>query len=149
MAEETKQFTDANSRLKARVRPSVPPRQTSVLKQKPDEPDLKVKESASFHEAHSSIERQEDSISPSSKQPSKLVSFTLRVDKTIDRELKIICSEEGITKETFLEAAYFVCKNNDKMMEELLGIARERRRLRKEKGVQRRAKTMTRYLADY
>lgn len=151
MADETNQTLDANSRLKARARPSVPPRQPSLLKRVEEEPELESEKSLPERETRPALDQSVNPVGSSLKRPpklAKLVSFTLRVDETVDKELKLLCSEEGITKETFLEAAYLVCKNNHKMMEDLLEIARERRRQRKEKGIQRRAKTMTRYLAE-
>lgn len=148
MADESNQTDDANSRLKARIRPSVPPRQPSLLKRSDDEPEHESRKSLLEREIQPSLEQPVNRVDAALKQPRKLVSFTLRVDETVDKELKLLCSEEGITKETFLEAAYLVCKKNVKMMEELLDIAQERRRQRKEKGIQRRAKAMTRYLAD-
>lgn len=148
MADQSNQTLDANSRLKARARPSVPPRQTSLLKRVDDEPELEQEKSLPERETRPALDQPGSSAGASLKQPPKLASFTLRVDEAVDKELKLLCSEEGITKETFLEAAYLVYKKNNKMMEELLDIARERRRQRKEKGIQRRAKAMTRYLAE-
>lgn len=147
MADESK-TVDANSRLKARVRPSVPPRQPSLLKRVQDETYIESHTNQPEQDTHSHIQHESNYGGDDAKQPDRLVSFTLRVDELVDKELKYLCSEEGITKETFLEAAYLVCKENDKMREELLEVARKRRKQRKDKGVQRRAKTMTRYLAE-
>ena len=153
MAEEQLQPLDANSRLKARIRATVPPRETSLLKREKDEgfagngliqesdPDL---EQLNTKQQFNNATKQQSNDSVKS-QP--LVSFTLRVDETIDKGLKEICSEEKITKETFLEAAFLVCQQNDDVMEKVLKISKERRKKRRATGVSRRAQSMTKYLS--
>jgi hypothetical protein len=131
MAEET---LDANSRLKQRMRAIVPPRDTSALRQ-----------GSSFDSPVPAIP---EPPKPTPHPAPKLVAFTLRVEEAIDKGLKSLCNEEGITKETFLEAAYLACLDNEQWRQQVLEIASERRQERKEAGVLRRAKSMTRYLDD-
>ncbi|HAG83021.1 MAG TPA: hypothetical protein DCL61_18130 [Cyanobacteria bacterium UBA12227] len=76
----------------------------------------------------------------------KLVSFTLRVEDSVDKGLKSLCTQENITKETFLEAAYLVCIENELLMQQVLEVAIARRQERRATGIVRRAKSMTRYL---
>ncbi len=142
MAEE---ITDANSRLKARLRPSVPPRQTSLLKHQEVEPSAEPAQQTEETRPSSS----QQSATSASTKPEKafqLVAFTLRVEASVDKGLKSLCADEGITKETFLEAAYLVCQSNRQMMEQVVKMAEERRQQRKATGMRRRAKTMSRYL---
>jgi rubrerythrin len=153
MAEEQKQPLDANSRLKARVRATVPPRETALFKREADQ-DSSSNSSTQESEIVSELSSLKQQNSKATKQQSNdfkkscaLVSFTLRVDESIDRGLKSLCSNEKITKETFLEAAYLVCQDDQSMMEKVLEISKERRNVRKEAGVSRRAQSMTKYLS--
>lgn len=143
MADE---IIDANSRLKARFRPSVPPRQTSVLKHQEGEPNSELLAKQDEESMPSSSEQRATSASARSEKAFELVAFTLRVEASVDKGLKSLCADEGITKETFLEAAYLVCQSNRQMMEQVVEMAEERRQQRKVTGVQRRAKTMSKYL---
>ena len=143
MADQQNQSLDANSRLKRRLRPTVPPRDTSMLK-KPAEEEMAVEESLKQPETYN------EQASPAQTFPTqkatKLVSFTLRVEDSIDKGLKSICTEESITKETFLEAAYLVCLHNEQMMQQVLEVALARRQERRSAGIVKRAEAMTKYL---
>lgn len=156
MANEQNQPLDANSRLKARLRPTVPPRDTSLLRRHPEEeeadaPVVRFPEPTPQATAEPTAAKQPKS-SPAKRKnsildkPQKLVSFTLRVDASIDSNLKTLCSNERITKETFLEAAYLACQKDEQMMQQVLEIAKDRRQERREAGVLRRARAMTKYL---
>ena len=145
MASEETQPNDINSRLKARLKPSVPPRNTSLVKktslsnvesEPTDEPKTNATSSQIVNEPRAKI----------TAPPEKLVTFTLRVEEKVSKGLKHLCSEENITKETFLEAAYLVCEGNEQMMQQVLNIAKERRAQRRKAGIQRRAEAMTKYL---
>jgi len=145
MAEEQKQPLDANSRLKARVRATVTPRDTSLFKRQPDE-GLAVEQSE--HKSEPTAQSGKPKRAATTEPAQKLVSFTLRVDDSVDKGLKSLCTAESITKETFLEAAYLVCFENEQMMQQVLEIALARRQLRRDAGLLRRAEAMTRYLPD-
>lgn len=141
MASEQNQPVDANSRLKQRMRATVPPRDTSVLKRQLKEEEATAPET----------EKLSDTLSKpiiTTEKEKKLVSFTLRVEDSVDKGLKSLCTQENITKETFLEAAYLVCLENEEMMQQVLEVAIARRQERRETGILRRAKSMTRYLQD-
>jgi len=143
MAQQQNPTPDANSRLKARLRPSVPPRKTSLIRSSAD--------SGGVEEQHTE-QSEEASMRPktvvATEKPSKLVSFTLRVDEAVGKGLKSLCSEENITKETFLEAVYQVCSEDEQIMQQVLEIAKARRQQRKEAGIIRRAKAMSKYLPE-
>jgi len=125
------------------MRAVVPPRETLLVKKQDDNVgdieliDIPV-ESADQQEQPKPLETDES--------PQELVSFTLRVDKSIDKGLKSLCNNESITKETFLEAAFLICSENQELMEKVLNSAKVRRQSRRKVGVERRAKAMTKYL---
>ncbi len=145
MAEEQKQSLDANSRLKARVRATVPARDTSLVKRQ-DEPGLVVEQSE--HKLETAAQPGKPKRAVTTEAAQKLVSFTLRVDDSVDKGLKSLCTSESITKETFLEAAYLVCSENEQMRQQVLEIAKVRRQSRRDTGLLRRAEAMTRYLPN-
>jgi len=143
MADQQNQFLDANSRLKRRLRPTVPPRDTSMLK-KPAEEETTVEKP--LEQPETSNEQVLPEQTPPTQKVTKLVSFTVRVEDSIDKRLKSLCTEESITKETFLEAAYLVCLDNEQMMQQVLEVALARRQERRSAGLVKRAEAMTRYL---
>lgn len=145
MASEQNQPLDANSRLKQRMRATVPPRDTSVLKRQSKEEEATAPEQEKLEY---SPERELSKPTIATEKEKKLVSFTLRVEDSVDKGLKSLCTQENITKETFLEAAYLVCLENEQMMQQVLEVAIARRQERRETGILRRAKSMTRYLQD-
>lgn len=145
MADEQTQPIDANSRLKARMRASVPPRDTSLFKRQGDE-GLEISQSDHKPE-RAATEKQKRVVINEPAQ--NLVSFTLRVEDSVDKGLKSLSTSESITKETFLEAAYLVCSENEQMMQQVLEVAKVRRQERRNAGNLRRAESMTRYLLDY
>ena len=145
MADEQAQPIDANSRLKARMRASVPPRDTSVFKRQGDE-GLRIEQSDYKPEKAAKPEKQKRAVINEPAQ--NLVSFTLRVEDSVDKGLKFLCTAESITKETFLEAAYLVCSENEQMMQQVLEVAKVRRQERRNAGNLRRASAMSRYLPD-
>ncbi len=144
MADEQTQPIDANSRLKARMRATVPPRDTSLFKRQTDE---NSEIDSSDHKPEAVIEKQKQAVTNEPAQ--NLVSFTLRVEDSVDKGLKSLCTAESITKETFLEAAYLVCSENEQMKLQVLEIAKVRRQERRNAGNLRRAEAMSRYLPDY
>lgn len=160
MVDEQNRPLDANSRLKSRLRPTVPPRNTSALRRQPEEeegdevvPVVRFPEPTLDLTSEPAPEKKQKAKTPKAEQknsppdrPQKLLSFTLRVDESIDNGLRALCSNERITKETFLEAAYLACQEDDRMMQQILDIAKARRQKRRAAGVLRRAKAMAKYL---
>lgn len=144
MADEQTQPIDANSRLKARMRATVPPRDTSLFKRQSDETD--GIDSSEYKLERAAFEKQKRAVINEPAQ--NLVSFTLRVEDSVDKGLKSLCTAESITKETFLEAAYLVCSENEQMKLQVLEIAKVRRQERRNAGNLRRASAMSRYLPD-
>ena len=145
MADEQTQPIDANSRLKARMRATVPPRDTSLFKRQGDERD--GIDSFDYKPERAATDLQKQAVTNEPAQ--NLVSFTLRVEDSVDKGLKSLCTAESITKETFLEAAYLVCSENEQMKLQVLEIAKVRRQERRKAGNLRRAEAMSRYLPDY
>lgn len=125
------------------MRATVPPRETSLFKRQPDE-GIAVEQSDQKPEAPSESRRSKRAVTAEPAQ--KLVSFTLRVEDSVDKGLKSLCTNESITKETFLEAAYLACQENEQMMQQVLEIAKARRQERRDAGILRRAEAMTKYL---
>lgn len=148
--EESAERNDANSRLlKQRARATVPTRDTRVIKTQPTEHSNEFNSTPPTED--SAPPKVETAPSPEPQpeiatRESKLATFTLRVDDKVDKGLKSLCTIENISKETFLEAAYLVCMENQEFMQQVLSIATERKQERREAGIQRRAKAMTRYL---
>lgn len=149
--EESTERSDANSRLlKQRARATVPTRDTRVIK---TQTELRNEFNSTPPTISLEVSK-EDSAPEPLPQPeitthkSKLATFTLRVDDKVDKGLKSLCTIENISKETFLEAAYLVCMENQDFMQQVLSIATERKQERREAGIQRRAAAMTRYLQD-
>lgn len=145
MASEQNQPLDANSRLKQRMRATVPPRDTSVLKRQLHEEEATALEDEKLEDTPA-LESPKHPIAIEKEK--KLVSFTLRVEDSVDKGLKFLCTQEDITKETFLEAAYLVCLENELLMQQVLEVAQARRQERRETGIMRRAKSMIRYLQE-
>jgi hypothetical protein len=145
MADEQTKPIDANSRLKARMRATVPPRDTSLFKRQGDE-GLGIEQSDYKPERVAKPEKQKRAVTNEPAQ--NLVSFTLRVEDSVDKGLRSLCTAESITKETFLEAAYLVCSENEQIMQQVLEVAKVRRQERRNAGNLRRAEAMTRYLPE-
>lgn len=150
--EESTERSDANSRLlKQRARATVPTRDTRVIK---TQTELRNESNSTPPTISLEVSKEDSAPSPlpqtdvaTTIEP-KLATFTLRVDDKVDKGLKSLCTIENISKETFLEAAYLVCMENQDFMQQVLSIATERKQERREAGIQRRAKAMTRYLQD-
>lgn len=135
MAEELK---DANSRLMARRRASVPPRDTSLVKR------VREPESEANPVTHTPVAAtRARATEPVPQQPQQLIASTIRLEVEIEQGLKTLCSSERITKETFLEAAFQVCQENEEILDLVLAAARVRREARKQVGLQRRAESMS------
>jgi rubrerythrin len=126
------------------MRASVPPRDTSLFKRQGDE-GLGIEQSE-YKPERAATEKQKRAVINEPAQ--NLVSFTLRVEDSVDKALKSLCTAESITKETFLEAAYLVCSENAQMMQQVLEVAKVRRQERRNAGNLRRAESMTRYLPE-
>lgn len=165
--EESKERLDANSRLKQRLRATVPIRDIRAIKTQSNEQgeeflsappiierEVSPKEilppSDEFmpNKAETALSQLPQEKAATKEKESKLATFTLRVDDKVDKGLKSLCTQESISKETFLEAAYLVCMENQEFMQYVLEIATLRKQERRETGIQRRAKAMTRYLQD-
>jgi len=70
------------------------------------------------------------------------VRNTIRLESTVDDELRRLCSDERITKETFLEASYLYLVENPEVLALVVSLAQERLQHRKAIADYKRAKTM-------
>jgi hypothetical protein len=104
---------------------------------------------------NTNISQESVSISPDSKTTlsqdyqtqSNLDAFstvrnTIRIESTVDEQLRRLCNEERITKETFLEAAYLYLLNKPDEMAEVIQSAQKLLQHRKAIADYKRAKTM-------
>jgi len=131
MAEEL----DVNSRLLARRRAVVPPRETSLLKREREEEPPETKPA---------IPVPAMPVAPVLETKRQdLISSTIRVEAAIEEALKQLCSSHRITKETFLEAAFQIAQEHEEFLALVLAAARARRETRKQAGLQRRAESMS------
>ncbi|HEY9825513.1 MAG TPA: hypothetical protein V6D19_08705 [Stenomitos sp.] len=152
---EDQQIADANSRLKSRARAKVPPRESSLLQRtnalhRSIETGAEDKALFSAPEFNSTNQQSNNATKQQNNntliEQDNLVSFTLRVDESISRGIKDICSDHRVTKETFLEAAYLICRQDAEVMERVMEIAKTRRDKRRKVGVRRRAESMAKYI---
>ena len=70
------------------------------------------------------------------------VRNTIRLDASIDQELRRLCSEERITKETWFEAAYLYLSQQPEAMDKVVNLAQNRLNQRKQIADYRRAVAM-------
>jgi hypothetical protein len=70
------------------------------------------------------------------------VRNTIRIESIVDDELRRLCHDERITKETWLEAAYLYLSDKPNEMAEVIQLAQERLQHRKAIADYKRAKTM-------
>jgi len=127
-------MSDAIERLKNRSRATVPKRDASLMRGQNDEVTefSHSIETASFN---SNISQEQDS-------ESEVVRRTIRLDSDIDIQLEQLCRQQKITREVFLEAAFLTCSENKQIMDELLELAKNRYRDRKQLGEHRKFKAM-------
>jgi hypothetical protein len=135
---------DAFDRLKNRPRASVPARNKSLT----DSNDTMTEVSHSLMTNFS-----QDSMTEVSKTTAlasapdtlnlEAVRRTFRIEQSIDSQLEQVCSQNRITKETFLEAAYLACSENPDWMAAVLEKAQQRYSQRKKTGEQRKFATMS------
>jgi hypothetical protein len=103
---------DALDRLKNRARHPVPPRDTSLV------------EPASNPSADLSPATPAEIVPDASTiQP---LPIGLLSSEAVEDGLSRVCSQAKITREAFLEAAYILCANQPKVMQDVLHIARQR-----------------------
>ncbi|MEH1901379.1 MAG: hypothetical protein V7L04_08185 [Nostoc sp.] len=142
-------MSDVFERLKKKTRPSVPARDTTLVKVQhenllndqitqfshlPEKPDLDGEEvinnkvSTSNQEQHLELPQ--------------IIRRTIRLEQDIDTKLDTFCNVNKITRDTFLEGAFIVCSENEELLQEVLNQARKRYQQRKQTGEQRKFQTL-------
>ncbi|MGI2909599.1 hypothetical protein [Tolypothrix sp. VBCCA 56010] len=144
-------MSDVFDRLKNKARPTVPARDTSLAKKENSETlNDKMTESS-----HLSNMREQDadhgevlkdgSTAPRQEQPTdspQTIRRTIRLEEDTDSKLEAFCNTQKITRDNFIEAAFVVCSQNEKLMQEILKEAKQRYQHRKQLGEQRKFQTM-------
>lgn len=132
---------------KPRRRPMVPSRNTSLVREEVSEDAEAV--ALLDHSAVGSeitISQQEET----SDVPGPVLQNTsVRIEQEINLELRSMCLKEGVTKDTFLEAAYVICTENPALLEQVLKEASRRSKVRKEIGNDRKAQSWSKRLSRW
>ena len=144
-------MSDVFERLKKKTRPSVPARDTTLVKvqnesllndqitefshlpEKP-KPDLDSEEVINDKVSTSNQEQQ--------LELPQIIRRTIRLEQDIDTKLDTFCNAKKITRDTFLEAAFIICSENEELLQEVLNQARKRYQQRKQAGEQRKFQTL-------
>jgi hypothetical protein len=74
--------------------------------------------------------------------PLELARRTIRLEQAIDERLEQLCRSERITRDTFIEAVYLICREDAKLRQQIVTIAKDRYEDRKRLGDQRKFATM-------
>lgn len=145
-------MSDVFERLKKKTRPSVPARDTTLVKvqhenllndqitefshlNKKPKPDLDGEEVINDKVSTSNQEQQ--------LELTQIIRRTIRLEQDIDTKLDTFCNVNKITRDTFLEAAFIVCSENEELLQEVLNQARKRYQQRKQAGEQRKFQTLS------
>ena len=118
---------DALKRLMQGKRPSVSPRQESLT---PKHPDVST-----------SLSQNTDIDLP------EVVRTTVRLEESVDKALRQLCLEAGLTKEVWFEAAYLYLAEHPQALEAVNQIAKERLERRKRAADVRKLRTMQKRLS--
>lgn len=119
---------------KAQQRKDVPTRNTSLLGSSSSgspNPNLEISQNVQI-ESHIEV----DNLPQISKR------LAVRLEDELRNQLERLCKDEKITPETFLEAAFAICKSNPRTMAIVIAEAKERYGKRKMAGELRRLKTI-------
>jgi hypothetical protein len=145
-------MSDVFDRLKKKgARPTVPTRDTSLVKKE----NTEIVNDQMTEFSHSEKTEEQDSanseglkdnptVSPQEQQSDlpQTVRRTIRLEQDIDTELDVFCTAKKVTRDTFIEAAFIVCSQNEELMQEILEEAKKRYQQRKQAGEQRKFQTM-------
>ncbi|MEH1870039.1 hypothetical protein CDG77_33940 [Nostoc sp. 'Peltigera membranacea cyanobiont' 213] len=144
-------MSDVFERLKKKTRPSVPARDTTLVKVQYDNLlNDKITEFSHLPEKPKpdldSEEVINDKVSTSNQEQqlelTQIIRRTIRLEQDIDTKLDTFCNVNKITRDTFLEAAFIVCSENEELLQEVLNQARKRYQQRKQAGEQRKFQTL-------
>lgn len=145
-------MSDAFDRLKKKgIRPTVPTRDTSLVKREnmeilndqmtefshlPKKPKQDFTPSEVLQDNTAIAHQEQQSDLP------ETVRRTIRLEEDIDTELNAFCTAKKVTRDTFIEAAFMVCSGNEALMQEIVKEAKKRYHQRKQAGEQRKFQTM-------
>ncbi|MBD2130106.1 hypothetical protein NDI39_31360 [Microcoleus sp. ZQ-A2] len=118
---------DALKRLMQSKRPSVSPRQESLTPKLPD--------------VSTSLSQSADIDLP------EVVRTTVRLEESVDKALRQLCLEAGLTKEVWFEAAYLYLAQHPQDLEAVNQMAHERLERRKRAADVRKLRTMQKRLS--
>lgn len=118
---------DALKRLMQSKRPSVSPRQESLTHSCPD--------------VSTSLSQSADIDLP------EVVRTTVRLEESVDKALRQLCLEAGLTKEVWFEAAYLYLAQHPQELEAVNQMAHERLERRKRAADVRKLRTMQKRLS--
>ncbi|MBD2616121.1 hypothetical protein H6G94_33590 [Nostoc punctiforme FACHB-252] len=161
-------MSDVFDRLKKKgARPTVPTRDTSLVKKENTEivndqmtefshsEKTEILNDQMTEFSHSEKTEEQDSanseglkdnptVSPQEQQSDlpQTVRRTIRLEQDIDTELDVFCTAKKVTRDTFIEAAFIVCSQNEELMHDILEEAKKRYHQRKQAGEQRKFQTM-------
>jgi len=144
-------MSDVFERLKKKTRPSVPARDTTLVKVQHDSLlNDQINEFSHLPEKPKpdldSEEVINDKVSTSNQEQQlelpQIIRRTIRLEHDIDTNLDSFCNVNKITRDTFLEAAFLVCSENEELLQEVLNQARKRYQQRKQAGEQRKFQTL-------
>lgn len=143
-------MSDVFDRLKKKARPTVPARDTSLIRehneQLPNDQMTEFSHSSNDEILHQANNRSiNENPVPKTKEQEhfpELIRRTIRLEQEIDSQLNSLCATKKITRDTFLEAAMIICAKNEKLMQEILNEAQKRYQQRKQAGEERKFQTM-------
>lgn len=137
-----------------RQRTTVPERDDALVKPEPQQQEPQREPSGEKIEPNES-ERNSNELKPDSADTTledlkaQLASFpethrhsAIVLEKELDQELTRYCKDQGITVETFLEAAWQIASEDSVLLKQILEEAERRYKSRKEAGKLRRLITM-------
>ncbi|QLE52834.1 hypothetical protein FD724_33230 (plasmid) [Nostoc sp. C057] len=144
-------MSDVFERLKKKTRPSVPARDTTLVKVQHDNllNDQITEFSHLPEKPKPDLDSEEvinDKVSTSNQEQHlelpQIIRRTIRLEQDIDTKLDTFCNVNKITRDTFLEGAFIVCSENEELLQEVLNQARKRYQQRKQAGEQRKFQTL-------
>lgn len=145
--------SDALNRIRQKKRPSVPPRNETVessLSQEPQVTSNQDSENSTTQDTNVSISQDDKTTESQDTKTSryqdakilKTKASTLRLEQSIATELTLLCKQEGISREVFVEAMFLYCQNHPEILESVLEQAQARHYQRQEISNRKRAETM-------
>jgi hypothetical protein len=141
---------DAFDRLKNRPRAAVPARNKSLTNSNDTMTEISHSLITNFSQDSITEVSKTTALASAPDTPNlEAVRRTFRIEQSIDSQLEQVCSQNRVTRETFLEAAYLACSENPDWMAVVLEKAQQRYCQRKKTGEQRKFATMSqKYKSD-